>query len=102
MRDLSPPPAPDQRRPMRIPVSLVKGLSREEIDELVEKIRNCSDVRQRIAGVLTKELESATILGEKRENLESPNYVGVLADLAGYRRGLRHALALLTMKEQPE
>lgn len=52
--------------------------------------------------VLTKELNDAIIRDEDKDLTDSPNYGITLADSMGYRRGLRHAIKLLTMKENNE
>lgn len=86
----------------RINHALFEGLTPQECHDLVEMIKNCSMVRQRVTNVLTKARENAIIQSEDKKNLESPNYVGVLADLAGFRRGLRFAIDLLTLQGDPQ
>lgn len=49
--------------------------------------------------VLTNELERAIISSEDEGLTKLPDYGIIQADKQGYRRGIRHALRLLTMKD---
>lgn len=59
-------------------------------------LHTAKPVREAVVAVLQTELDRSVAESEKREQLDSPNYVAALADLMGYRRGLRTTIDLLT------
>lgn len=85
--------------PTRFDHRLIAGLTEDEVGEFAGRWKNASLVRQAAAQVLTKELERVILLSESPENVNSPNPLAVLADLHGYRRGLRTAIKLLTNQD---
>ena len=90
-------PSPDSKPdPIRLDQRLVRGLSDDELTEFASRWKTAVHVRQAVVGVLTKDLDRAILLSESPENVNSQNPLAVLADLHGYRRGLRAAIKLLT------
>lgn len=70
-----------------------------DAEDFATRFREASVLRTAIADLLTKEIQHGIIQSEAKEVLDSPNALAVLADLHGYRRGLRFALKLLTNQE---
>lgn len=89
----------DQSKTVRLPLEITRGKTREEVVELSDLYKNAKIIRELLAGVLTSEVESAILRTESREILNCPNALASIADLHGYRRGLRFALGLLTNLE---
>lgn len=72
-----------------------------EIDELSVRWQNSKEIRGKLKQVLTTELEAAILSSEAKETWTSPNPALILAELAGYRRGLRTIIKLLTQQDKP-
>lgn len=93
-------PSQDSKaEPIRFDRRLLTGLTDDEVAEFAGRWKNGVHVRKAVVQVLTNELERAILLSESPENLNSPNPLAVLADLHGYRRGLRAAIKLLTNQD---
>lgn len=84
---------------MALPSNLTTGLNKKQKEELEVEFRNCENVRRIVAKLLTKRIENAIIHEENGENFADPVFSHSCAFSAGYRKGLREALKLLTPKE---
>lgn len=89
----------EQWEVVRFDRRLLVGLDEDGVQELAIRFKSSQQVRDAIKGALTKEIDSAILCSESREVLNSPNALASLADLHGYRRGLRLAVKLLTNQE---
>lgn len=89
-----------QDKPLRFDRRLIAGLDDDGIGEFGDRWQGATEVRRSVAGALTKSLDSAILQSESREVFDSPNALAALADLAGYRRGLREAIKLLSNQDQ--
>lgn len=82
---------------MKLDQRLIRG---EEDKELfLSQFKNCKDVRNKIAKVLTAELESVILSGESENNYDCPNALAKIADNNGYKRALRSVIKLLAPEE---
>lgn len=86
----------------RVNGRLLRGMSEADQAEFVERIKNCKQFRDVVNGVLTEQIDLAIIKAEDPVLLKSPNYLAEHAHLAGYRRGLRAAIELLTLKDDDQ
>jgi hypothetical protein len=75
------------------------GLDEQAIAEFNGRFKEARYIREAIVRVLTNELEGAILQSESRDRLNGPNALADHQDLMGYRRGLRHAIKLLTDKD---
>lgn len=89
-------------KPQRIRRELLTQLenSPTAVEEFQARWNSCKEVRHLVSGVLTKALDRAILQSESPETWGSPNALATLADQAGYRRGLREAIKLLTNCEE--
>ena len=90
-------PSADSKQPaIRFDHQLIAGMDDDQLGEFYDRWKQAVLVRAKLVEVLTKDLDRAILLSESPENVNSPNPLAVLADLHGYRRGLRAAIKLLT------
>lgn len=78
---------------------LVKGLTEDQVKELRARYANADTLLATIRGVVDKELKSRYNRHVREEVYSSPNALAVLADNAGYIRGMEFVLSLLTPKD---
>lgn len=83
----------------RLDSRLTRGLPPEKVAQVENLYNNSSEIREMLAEVLTNELNSAILLADSPKFWDSPNALAEIADQAGYRRGLRTALKLLTSRD---
>lgn len=75
----------------RINARLIKGLDRDEATKFIKEYELAKKILQKIRNEIHKEIESSYI---KEEHLDELS-LAKLAELLGYRRGLREALLYL-------
>lgn len=79
----------------RYNAKLARGLADEKLAEFEQAWGFSYEIRQRLAKVLQDSLDQAILESESDDLPESGNYIAKIADLHGYRRGLRQAIKLI-------
>lgn len=87
---------------MKLPSELVRGQSREDVALIQDLMTNSKTIRNELRKVLTRELDSAILQSESLVLSNSPELLGKLCDLQGYRRALRFAMSILTPDYEAE
>lgn len=82
----------------RVDARLLRLIPMGEREEWPIRFANCQPVRELLVRVLTAEIES-DILRVEAEALDSPNALAAVAASIGYRKGLRHAIRLISSPE---
>lgn len=81
---------------MKFNTRLTSGRDKAELEKLRQAYRDSQGLLEILKRALTDELNDAIIKDESRSNYDCPNLLPLLADQAGYRRGLRYSLSLLS------
>lgn len=87
---------------MKLPSELVRGQSSEDVALIRSMMSNSKTIRNLLRKVLTQELESVIVKSEAIVLGDSPELLPKLADLQGYRRALRFAIATITPDYEAE
>lgn len=81
---------------------MTRGQSKEDVALIQSMMANSKTIRNLLRKVLTQELDSAIVKSESIVLGESPELLPKLADLQGYRRALRFAIATITPDHEAE
>lgn len=81
---------------MKFNSRLTKGLSEDQKKEFVQQWTLATNLREKIVSILQGSLDQAILESESGSVVDCPNYLAKIADLHGYRRGLRQAIKLIS------
>lgn len=80
---------------MKLSAEITRKLDSDDRKLVVDMMKNSKTIRNLLASALRSEIDCAIIQSEKLVLGEKPELLSKLADLQGYRRGLRHALSII-------
>lgn len=77
-------------------VSLLKGLTDQQVDEMRQDFASAANLRQHLINVLKDKIETNNKLTRSKSAYEIANWGFLQADGVGYERGLLEVISLLT------